>query len=175
MPVGRSATMAVMETTPHIGDMTQAETAFARLGIPLTQQRRVVWEYFSTCGSAATIAEAAAALSAEGVGQATVYRTVALLNEMGLLVQVETTLPDACYTAIGVGHTHPLVCRECRRVVDFDGHGDLSLLDRHLQMTTGFTIYGHHLEVYGVCPECAANEKCPSAEEGDAADEPPSD
>jgi Fe2+ or Zn2+ uptake regulation protein len=165
--------MSLMETTPHIGDMAQAETAFARLGIPLTHQRRLVWEYFVTCGCAATIVEAAAALSQAGVGQATVYRTVALLSEMGLLVQVQTTLSDACYTAIGVGHTHPLVCRECRRVVDFDGDGDLSLLERHLETTTGFTIYGHHLEVYGVCPECAA--KAISAEEDDAAGGPPSD
>jgi Fe2+ or Zn2+ uptake regulation protein len=144
-----------METAPHAGDTAHVEEAFLRLGIPLTRQRRVVWEHFATSGRAATIAEAAEAVSPQGVGQATVYRTVALLNDMGLLVRVQTTETEACYTAIGVGHTHPLVCRRCRRVVDFDGDGDLSLLERHLQMTTGFTIYGHHLEVYGVCPECA--------------------
>jgi Fe2+ or Zn2+ uptake regulation protein len=114
-----------------------------------------VWDYFATCGRAATIAEAAEAMSSQGVGQATVYRAVALLSEMGLLVRVQTAEAEACYTAIGVGHTHPLVCRRCRRVVDFDGNGDLALLERHLEMTTGFTIYGHHLEVYGVCPDCA--------------------
>jgi Fe2+ or Zn2+ uptake regulation protein len=154
-----------METTRRSGDMAQAETAFARLGIPFTRQRRQVWEYFATCGRAATIVEAAAALGAEGVGQATVYRTVALLSEMGLLVQVQTALSDACYTAIGVGHTHPLVCRQCRRVVDFDGEGDLTLLERHLETITGFTVYGHHLEVYGVCPECAAKAQAHAGEE----------
>ncbi len=132
------------------------EDAFERLGVPLTRQRRRVWEYFATCGCASTIAEAAAAVGPEGVGQATVYRTVALLNEMGLLVRVQTSHLEACYTAIGIGHTHPLICRRCRRVVQFDGDGDLVLLERHLAMTTGFSVYGHHLEVYGVCPECAA-------------------
>jgi Fe2+ or Zn2+ uptake regulation protein len=147
--------MAVMKTTPHVGDTAHVEQAFERLGVPFTRQRRAVWEYFATCGRAATIAEAAAAVGPLGVGQATVYRTVTLLNEMGLLVRVQTAEPDACYTAIGIGHTHPLVCRKCRRVVDFDGAGDLSLLERHLSVTTGFSVYGHHLEVYGVCPECA--------------------
>jgi Fe2+ or Zn2+ uptake regulation protein len=135
------------------------EAAFERLGVPLTRQRRRVWGYFSTCSCAATIGEAAEAVAGEGVGQATVYRTVNLLSEMGLLVRVHTAHPEACYTAIGVGHSHPLVCRECRRVVEFDGEGDLSLLERHLEMTTGFRIYGHHLEVYGVCPDCARREQ----------------
>jgi Fe2+ or Zn2+ uptake regulation protein len=162
--VGGSAIMTRMAKNPPMGDVANVETAFERLGVPLTQQRRVVWEYFATCGHAATIAEAAAAVSSSGVGQATVYRAVALLSEMGLLVQVQTTESEVCYTVIGVGHTHPLVCRRCRRVVDFDGDGDLSLLERHLEMATGFTIYGHHLEVYGVCPECAAGAKVPSPE-----------
>ena len=77
--------------------------AFQRLGIPLTRQRRVVWDYFATCGRAPTIAEAAEAVSSQGVGQATVYRAVALLSEMGLLVRVQTAEAEACYTAIGVG------------------------------------------------------------------------
>jgi Fe2+ or Zn2+ uptake regulation protein len=51
--------------------------------------------------------------------------------------------------------------------VDFDASGDLSLLERHLEMTTGFTIYGHHLEVYGVCPECAAAAEPPSDEDAE--------
>jgi Fe2+ or Zn2+ uptake regulation protein len=135
------------------------EAAFERLGVPLTRQRRRVWEYFSTGSRAATIGEAAEAVAGDGVGQATVYRTVNLLSEMGLLVRVHTSHPEACYTAIGVGHSHPLVCRECRSVAQFDGEGDLSLLERHLEMTTGYRIYGHHLEVYGVCPECARHEQ----------------
>jgi Fe2+ or Zn2+ uptake regulation protein len=161
-----------MKTTAHPADIALVDQAFARLGVPLTRQRRVVWEYFATCGRAPTIAEAAAAVSSHGVGKATAYRAVSLLSDMGLLVRVQTTEPEACYTAIGVGHTHPLVCRRCRRVVDFEGDGDLSLLERHLEMTTGFTVYGHHLEVYGVCPDCARRSSADSsvAGPGDAAE-----
>lgn len=158
--------MAIMAFASDRTDESLVEAAFDRLGVPLTRQRRRVWEYFSTCGYAATIAEAAAAVSADGVGQATVYRTVSLLDEMGLLVRVHTPDPEACYTAIGVGHSHPLVCRKCRKVVDFDGEGDLSMLERHLEATTGFSIYGHHLEVYGVCPDCAASAQGSQREEG---------
>lgn len=144
-----------MSNESEHGAWNAVEEAFARLGIPLTLQRRRVWDYFWSCGRAITIAEAAEALAPGGTAQATVYRTVNLLIEMGLLVSVHTGLPDACYTAIGVGHSHPLVCRSCRRIVQFDGEGDLTLLERYLKVATGFSIYGHHLEVYGICPDCA--------------------
>ncbi len=159
---------AIIGAMPDMSDNSRdvlVVDAFERLGVPLTRQRRRVWEYFSTCARASTIAEAAAAVGSDGVGQATVYRTVALLNEMGLLVRVQTSHPEACYTAIGVGHTHPLVCHRCRKVVQFDGEGDLSVLERHLESTTGFSVYGHHLEVYGVCPACVARAGTSVADE----------
>lgn len=163
----RSLGVHLSRTCCHNGPMKPAterddslvEAAFVRLGIPLTPQRRRVWEHFASCGRACTIAEAAAAVGGDGVAQATVYRTVSLLSEMGLLVRVQTSEPEECYTAIGVGHTHPLVCYRCRKVVEFDGRGDLTFLESHLEMTTGFSIYGHHLEVYGVCPVCSAQAR----------------
>ena len=72
-------------------------------------------------------------MAGDGVGRATVYRTIDLLSETGLLVRVHTAHPEACCTASGVGHSQPLVCRESRRVVELDGEGGLSLLERHLK------------------------------------------
>ena len=129
---------------------------FSRLGIPFTRQRRATWEYFTGCGRAATVAEAAEALKPQGIGQATVYRAVAMLAELGLLVRVHSREGEASYTASRVGHSHPLICRVCRKVVDFDGDGDLTYLEHQLEAATGFKIFGHHLEVYGVCPACSA-------------------
>lgn len=138
---------------------------FGRLGIPFTRQRRGVWEYFAGCGRAATVAEAAEALKPQGIGQATVYRAVSLLTELGLLVRVQTRDGEASYTAMRVGHSHPLVCRVCRKVVDFDGDGDLAYLEKQLEAATGFTIYGHHLEIFGICPGCTES----SSDGGDGA------
>jgi Fe2+ or Zn2+ uptake regulation protein len=143
---------------------TAAENAdissvLAATGIPLTRQRRLVWEYYLRVGKAATIAEATADLQPAGVSQATVYRTIAMFAELGLLHRVRSRSGEACYTAVLPGHRHPLVCGECRRVVEFVGDDDLSELQRRLELETGFAIYGHHLEVYGLCPRCAQERK----------------
>jgi Fe2+ or Zn2+ uptake regulation protein len=130
------------------------DAVFRAKGIPMTRQRRQVWEFFALGSRAATISEATEGLREAGIGQATVYRTVTLLTDLGLLVRVQDRRGDIGFTAPPIGHSHPLVCGLCRRVVRFDGEGDLTTLEAKLAAETGFAIYGHHLEVYGVCAEC---------------------
>ena len=143
-----------MTDPPPVQDIA---VVFREKGIPFTRQRRLVWDFFAGADRAATITDAAEALRPSGVGQATVYRTVTLLNDLGLLARVQDRRGDICYTAPPIGHSHPLVCGVCRRIVRFDGDGDVKELEARLESETGFSIYGHHLEVYGICPECAAS------------------
>lgn len=130
------------------------EGVFRATGIPFTRQRRLIWDYFAAADRAATIGEAADVLRSDGVGQATVYRTVTLLSDLGLLARVQDRRGEICYTAPPIGHSHPLICGVCRKVVRFDGDGDVKDLEARLAAETGFSIYGHHLEVYGICPAC---------------------
>ncbi len=132
----------------------EIEAVFRQKGIPFTRQRRQIWHFFAGADRAATITEAADALRSEGVGQATVYRTVQLLSDLGLLARVQDGRGEICYIAPPIGHSHPLICGVCRAVVRFDGDGDVAELEARLAAATGFSIYGHHLEVYGICPSC---------------------
>jgi Fe2+ or Zn2+ uptake regulation protein len=144
---------------PKLEGSSQIAAVFHEKGIPFTRQRRLIWEFFAAGDRAATIPEAADALRHEGVGQATVYRTVTLFSDLGLLARVQDRRGEICYTAPPIGHSHPLICGVCRRVVRFDGEGDVAELERRLAVETGFTIYGHHLEVYGICLACREPRK----------------
>jgi Fe2+ or Zn2+ uptake regulation protein len=147
------------------------EGVFRSKGIPMTRQRALVWRYFVGSEKAATVAEAAEDLRDAGIGQATVYRTVQLLTDLGLLVRVQDRDGDVGFTAPPIGHSHPLVCGVCRRVVRFDGEGDLSGFEHALAAKTGFAIYGHHLEVYGICADClVAGRLVPAQRDGGRAD-----
>jgi Fe2+ or Zn2+ uptake regulation protein len=134
------------------------EAVFSQRGIPYTRQRRLIWEFLSSSNRAASIGEAVEALQPQSIGQSTVYRTIALMIDLGLVSRVQLRDGETCYTATRIGHSHPLICGVCRKVVDFDGAGDLSYLEHQLERTTGFSVYGHHLEVYGVCPDCRTRQ-----------------
>ena len=109
--------------------VSEIEAVFREKGIPLTRQRAVIWAFFAGADRAATIAEAADALREQGVGQATVYRAVTLFTELGLLCRVQSRQGELCFTAPPIGHSHPLICGVCRRVVRFEGDGDLTALE----------------------------------------------
>lgn len=92
--------------------------------------------------------------SAPSLGLVTVYRTLQLLTQMGIVRRVHTE--DGCqgYTLAEHCHGHHLVCKNCQHVVEFPGTEDLKPLMQQLEMTTGFVIEDHVLELAGLCPDC---------------------
>lgn len=50
-------------------------------------------------------------------------------------------------------HSHNLICIKCHSVVPLDGCPLLSF-ENELAQSTGYSISGHRLEVYGICPNC---------------------
>jgi len=138
-------------------ETAELEAAFRRRGVPCTPQRRTIWRFFSEHPQGHAITEAVEALQGEGIGQATVYRTVFLLLDLGLLTRVQEPAGKTYFVAIHAGHAHPLICRGCHRIVEFDAC-DLSVLEKLLVTQTGYTIESHRLEVYGLCPGCQAGQ-----------------
>lgn len=89
------------------------------------------------------------------LGLVTVYRTLAILESLGLIqrVHVESGCHSFAAVRLEIGHHHQLVCRTCGRVEEFPDCALGSLL-LQLQARTGFAIESHHLEVVGRCPKC---------------------
>ena len=85
----------------------------------------------------------------------TVYRTLDLLGELGLLRPVYQGTGAAHYVLLLDGHHHHLVCSRCRRVIEFDECA-LAELAETVGRRYGFAVEGHLLEFYGRCSQCAA-------------------
>lgn len=92
---------------------------------------------------------------APGVGRATVFRTVKLLCELGVVCRVLLENGSLHYRLSQRGHHHHLVCVSCGGVQDMD---DCAVADmvRELSGNTGYDIEGHWLEFYGRCEACRA-------------------
>lgn len=89
----------------------------------------------------------------ERLGLATVYRTLRLLAEAGVVDALAHHPGELCYRWCGGGHHHHLVCSACHRVIEL---GDCQL-DPWLERVSrdhGFVATGHRLEVSGLCGEC---------------------
>ena len=90
---------------------------------------------------------------ARGVGRATVFRTMKLLQDLNVVCRVLMEDGSLHYRLSARGHHHHLVCRSCGRVEDF-ANCDVSSLVDQLAASTEYEIEGHWLEVYGKCASC---------------------
>ena len=91
---------------------------------------------------------------------ATVYKTLALLKEMGEVLELGFSDDDNRYDGNQpTPHPH-LICVCCRAIID----PELSLvqdLEAEMARLSGYQIVGQRLDFYGVCPECqAADPEC---------------
>jgi Fur family ferric uptake transcriptional regulator len=85
-------------------------------------------------------------------GVASVFRTVKLLTELGLLQRVHAS--DGCHRYELIhGHNHQVVCRCCEQTIEFEGC-DFTELTAFLEKQTGFKLEGHWMEFFGLCPNC---------------------
>jgi Fur family transcriptional regulator, ferric uptake regulator len=99
--------------------------------------------------------------SAPRVGRMTVYRTLDLLCNLGLVRPVFLGTGAAHYVLLDGGSHHHFICNRCGRVFDFD-HCQESAVAQDLGRQFNFQVQSHLLEVYGLCEPCrsAAAEGC---------------
>lgn len=90
---------------------------------------------------------------APGAGRATVFRTVRLLQELGIVCRVLMEDGRPQYRLARRGHHHHLVCVSCGRIEDFTSCSVADLVEE-LTRNTEYVVEGHWLEVYGRCHAC---------------------
>ena len=91
-----------------------------------------------------------------GIGIASVYRALELLDGLGLVQRVETGEGGTRYEAVVPGghHHHHVVCERCGRVAAFEDERleeAIELLGRRLR----HEVRGHDVMIRGACPRCA--------------------
>ncbi|MCH8853441.1 MAG: transcriptional repressor, partial [Planctomycetes bacterium] len=93
--------------------------------------------------------------------KATVYRTLPLLVDCGVLKEVRFEVKRIHYEhAFGEDPHDHMVCRRCGRIVEFPSR---ELLDLCVQIARHhhFHVTGHRFQLLGLCWECSI--KCPVA------------
>ncbi len=123
-------------------------------GYRVTPQRQLVLEAVSRLKHA-TPEEIFADVRqiASGVNVSTVYRTLELLEQVGLVTHTHLSHGAPRYhLAAEAEHVH-LVCQQCERITEIDKAAVRPLV-ASLEQTEGFLTDVGHLTVFGLCASC---------------------
>ncbi|HET6878266.1 MAG TPA: transcriptional repressor [Jatrophihabitans sp.] len=137
-----------MDSSEHAAEL--ADRLRSR-GLRMTPQREQVLGAVRRLGHATPeqISE-----TVPGVDVTTVYRTLELLEDLGLVRHAHLGHGAPSYRPAGDEHIH-VVCHACGSVVDAEPDLVDPLADR-LRRDRGFIVDRAHFTVFGRCRECAA-------------------
>ncbi|MGE5828858.1 MAG: Fur family transcriptional regulator [Micromonosporaceae bacterium] len=125
-------------------------------GLRLTAQRQLVLDAVCELGHATPDqVHAAVARVAAGVNITTVYRTLELLEDLGLVTHAHLSHGAPTYHAVGEEQHVHLVCRACGNVSEV-ASATLRPLAADLERERGFLIDIGHVALFGLCASCAA-------------------
>lgn len=126
----------------------------------LTEARAAIVEAALARQGHYPIEDLIADLKSRGIrgSKATVYRTLPLLAEAGILQPALVAGDTRAYeTTFGQDHHDHLVCHRCGKVVEF-GYEPFEVMQREVAGKYGFRLESHHHELVGSCPECLSRD-----------------
>jgi Fur family ferric uptake transcriptional regulator len=140
-------------------EIEKLKTNLKEKGYKLTPQRRAIVDIIiQNAGSHLTTEELYDLVKTDcpEIGLATVYRTVQLLEELGVVSKLD--LNDGCYRYELVREDenhqhHHLICSQCGRVIEVQGDL-LEILEHEIESKYDFQIKNHSVKFYGICSEC---------------------
>ena len=136
-------------------DFAKLSALFESKGIKPSLQRLLLLNYMNNCHAHPTVEQIYADLAAQGhaLSKATVYNTLTLFVQKGLLRIVSLDHSEARYDVLTCDHGH-FVCERCGAIydvpVDFDR--------LNLQFPEAGSIHQRDIFYRGVCKHCQSEE-----------------
>ncbi|MCB0906587.1 MAG: transcriptional repressor [Nocardioidaceae bacterium] len=127
-------------------------------GYRLTPQRELILQAVERLGHATpdeVLAEVHAQSSAVNVS--TVYRTLEVLEELGLVRHAHLSDRAPTYHSVDEREHFHVVCRNCQRIISVDPDVLADVVGR-LRDDHAFVVDIGHLTVFGRCVECGEHE-----------------
>lgn len=129
--------------------MSDLEERCAEAGLKMTGQRKTILKVLDGAEdhpSVETVYERAKSIDSS-ISIATVYRTLALLDELNLVIKHEFQEGHSRYE-VNWDHHHHLVDLETGQVIEFQNE-ELEKLKHKIAKDLGYDLIDHRLELYG--------------------------
>ena len=142
-----------------MADNTKIEVLCERAGMRMTGQRRVIARILSESDDHpdVEVLHRRAILEDSGISIATVYRTVKLFEEAGILTRHDFGDGRSRYETISEDHHDHLIDLQSGKVIEFSNDA-IEELQRQVAERLGYKLVDHRLELYGVPLEHGKSE-----------------
>ena len=130
-------------------------TALDDAGYRLTLPRRVIADLIVEHDGHFTAAqlEASARRRRLGLSRATLFRSLELLTELGVVERLDLPSGEHAYVPCAPAHHHHIVCSRCGRSTDVGDCGVAAAVEE-ISRQSGYRIETHRLELFGLCRHC---------------------
>ena len=131
--------------------MDRIEAMCIEKGMRMTDQRRTIARVLSGSSDHPDVEELHRRAAAEdpGISIATVYRTVRLFEEAGILERHDFRDGRSRYEEVPETHHDHLIDMKSGKVIEFNNE-KIEQLQREIARELGFKLVDHRLELYGV-------------------------
>jgi Fur family ferric uptake transcriptional regulator len=146
-----------------MGDPLPLTNALDEAGYYVTEPRRVVAEMVAERPDHFTALDLVGEAKRRrlGVGRATVFRALELFEELGLVERLDLPNGEHAYVVCEPAHHHHVICRRCGRGTEVEDCG-IDAVAREIEARTGYVVDSHRIELFGLCPDCAATRSGPN-------------
>ena len=120
-------------------------------GVKLTDQRKIIAKVMSDSNDHPNVDELYKRVSQidSKISIATVYRTVKLFEEAGILAKHEFKGEKARYEELNEGHHDHLIDVQSGKIIEFVDD-EIEMLQKKVAKKLGYDLVDHKLELYGV-------------------------
>ena len=120
-------------------------------GVKLTDQRKIIAKVMSESNDHPNVDELYKRVSVldSKISIATVYRTVKLFEEAGILTKHEFKGDKARYEELNEGHHDHLIDVQSGKIIEFVDD-EIEMLQKKVAKKLGYNLVSHKLELYGV-------------------------
>ncbi len=126
----------------------------------LTSPRLAVLDVLVRADNPLTVAEIHARLSRHSVNLASVYRTLRLFIDLGILRAIDASSGSQRFELVEPynDHHHHLICTRCGRIAELEGclleDKALDVISLRIRRDMQFQVTGHEVQLLGVCLDC---------------------
>ena len=131
--------------------MSNIEDKCKEKGVKLTDQRKIIAKVMSEANDHPNVDELYKRVSVldAKISIATVYRTVKLFEEAGILTKHEFKGDKARYEELNEGHHDHLIDVQSGKIIEFVDD-EIEMLQKKVAKKLGYDLVDHKLELYGV-------------------------